>query len=148
MALACLALAACEEPAPRTFADFMEDRIAMDGTLARCNENRDEAQYDIECANASRAQAALALERERERRAELERESKRKIEQLTREMAERQRIAREAAAEALRQEREAYERRWNGGAEPAADPAAGEPPGDRLSLITLPDYLRVAPAGD
>ena len=50
----------------------MDDDIARDGTLARCNENRDETLNDIECANARRAAAAIALRAERERREALE----------------------------------------------------------------------------
>lgn len=131
-------VAACEGPTPRTFADFMEDRIAREGTIAHCNEHPEQAINDIECANARRAAAAIALRQEREMRAALEEESRRKIAELEQAISERERIAREAALEALRAEEEAYEARWR----ERAGPLAAEPRDDRLSFIELPATLR------
>lgn len=108
----CLLLAACEQPEPRGFAVFMEDSIARDGTLARCNQDPEGTAGDIECAHARRASVSIALRQERERREILEIESQRKIDELKREMVERERIAREAALAAARAEREAYEAMW------------------------------------
>jgi hypothetical protein len=133
----CLLLTACEEPPPRSFIDFMEDRIAMDGTIAYCNEHREETQNDIECANARRASTAIALRTERERREAYELESERKLEALRQEMAERERIVRETALAAARAEREAYESMWRG---QNPGPLAAPVP-DRLSLIQLPPSL-------
>jgi hypothetical protein len=138
----CLLLAACEEPVPRSFADFMEDRIAMDGTIAYCNEHREETLNNIECANARRAASAIALRQERERREALELESARKLEAMRNEMAERERIVRETAVAAARAELEAYELMWSG----EARPVGPEPPTDRLSLITLPSSLSPDPS--
>jgi hypothetical protein len=144
----CLVLGACEQPLPpRSFQDFMDDRIAREGTLTRCDEDREAANTDIECANARRASASIALRLERERREEFERESERKMAELRLEMRERERIAREAALEAARAEREAYEaifRERNELIAPGLAPA-GQPeaPADRLSLIQLsPDLVR------
>jgi hypothetical protein len=137
-----LLLAGCEGPSPRSFTDFMDDRIAREGTLAQCNQNPVATADDIECANARRAAATIALRAERERREELERESERKLAALRSEMAERERIVRESTLAAARAEREAYESLWRSGAgnwrraEAAADEAG--PPTDRLSLIVLP----------
>lgn len=133
----CLVLVACEEAPPRTFADFMEDRIAMDGTIAFCNENREETLNNIECANARRASVAIALQQERERREAFEIESERKLEAMRAEMAERERIVRETALAAARAEREAYERMWRG----EIQGPVLEQPTDRLSLIALPPSL-------
>ncbi|HUF71674.1 MAG TPA: EexN family lipoprotein [Gammaproteobacteria bacterium] len=137
-----LLLAGCEAPPPRSFTDFMDDRIAREGTLAHCNQNPVATAEDIECANARRAAATIALRAERERREELERESERKLEALRNEMAERERIVRESTLAAARAEREAYESLWRSGAgnRQNAEAAAGEvgPPRDRLSLIVLP----------
>lgn len=109
----------------------------MDGTISYCNENREETLNNIECANARRAQAAIALRQERERREAFERESERKLEELRDEMAERERIVREATLAAARAEREAYERMWRGEIQgPVMEPAP-----DRLSLIQLPPSL-------
>lgn len=134
-----LTLAACEKPTPRSFTQFMEDRIAREGTLAHCDEFPQETANDIECANARRAAAAIALRQEREKREELERESQRKIAELERVVSERERIAREAALEALRAQEEAYEARWRG---EAAGPPAPEPVGDRLDFIEVPARVR------
>lgn len=131
----CLLLTACGEPPPRSFAIFMEDRIAMDGTIAYCNEHRKETERDIECANARRASAAIALRAERERREAYERESERKLADLRQEMVERERIVRETALAAARAEREAYEAMWRSNV-PVGPVAA--PQRDRLSLIQLP----------
>jgi len=159
----CLVLSACEEPPPRTFADFMEDPIARDGTIARCNADREATLHDIECANARRALSAIALRQEREKREILERESEQRLEEYRRRLDEADRIAREAAREVIEAEREAYERRWSeGAAQSAEDPgsdanvlvpgadvglpagAVSEPelPGDGLSLIDVPEGAR------
>ena len=143
LALACLLLAGCTEPELRSFNFFMEDKIAREGTILRCDASPEESQSDIECANARRADATIALELERARIAELERESERRIQELSRRIDERERLAREAALEAVRAERERYEELWRermqesgdstgtaGGASAANDasePAASEP---------------------
>lgn len=109
----------------------------MDGTIAFCNQNREETLHDIECANARRASAAIALRAERERREAYEQESERKLEALRQEMVERERIIRETTLAAARAEREAYESMWRGESlGPVAAPAR-----DRLSLIELPSSL-------
>jgi hypothetical protein len=129
----CVLAAACSEPQPRSFADFMEDKMLMDGTLARCNEDRDGTLYDIECANARRAAATIALRVEQERRAELERESERKLEELRTELARREIAAAEALAAAEAAKQAAYEAQWSpdaAGADANAAPpvsAAQEP---------------------
>ena len=71
----------------------MDDGLAREGVLTRCNENRDETLTDEECANARRAAAAIALEAERARAPQLEQESEAKL------LAMRDREGRQAAAE-------------------------------------------------
>ena len=74
------AVAACSpQPEPRTVLDFMEDGLARDGVLTRCNRNRDETLADVECANARRAAATLGIEAERARASDLESQSERKL---------------------------------------------------------------------
>ena len=74
------AVAACApQPEPRSVLDFMEDGLARDGVLTRCNRNRDSTLDDVECANARRAAATLAIEAERARAGDLERQSERKL---------------------------------------------------------------------
>ena len=87
------AIAACApEPRPRTVLDFMEDGLAREGVLTRCNQDRDATLQDVECSNARRAAAALAIEGERARAGDLEHRSERKLAAL------RELEAREAAA--------------------------------------------------
>jgi hypothetical protein len=95
-----LVLTACSEPQPRTFADFIEDRMVMEGTLARCNADRVATLNDIECANARRAASAIALRIEQQRREDLERESERKLAELRDQLARREQAEREALAAA------------------------------------------------
>ena len=109
--LFCL-VAACEEPRPISFAEFMEDDIARDGTLARCNMDREATSGDIECANARRAASAIALRDERARREAYEAESERRIADLRAEV-ERERVtAQEAQQRAEAAARAAYEAQW------------------------------------
>jgi len=141
-------LAACEAPKPvqRTYFDFMEDDIAREGVLARCNLDRNATSSDEECVNARRAAATLAFQEDRVRREKLERESQRKL------LAMRARVAREAEARAAEEAaareatKKAYERRWPGdvapsdanagaGDEPAATAAFGAPLGPVLPSI-------------
>lgn len=89
---------ACSKPSPRSFGEFMQDRVLMEGVLARCNQQRDETRDDIECANARRAAMAIALEQERAEREQLARESEQKIRALRAELDRRVRAAREAQA--------------------------------------------------
>jgi hypothetical protein len=78
--LLAVVLAACSpKPEPRTVFDFMDDGLARDGVLARCNQNREETLDDEECSNARRAAATIALEAERARAPELEQQSEAKL---------------------------------------------------------------------
>ncbi|HMB74540.1 MAG TPA: EexN family lipoprotein, partial [Gammaproteobacteria bacterium] len=136
-ALLCL-VTACEEPQPITFAEFMEDDIARDGTLARCNEDRAATMDDFECANARRAASAIALREERARRAAYEVESERRLAALREEVERERAAAREAQQRAEAAARAAYEAQWErrSGAAVGLDgeplfpqPAGPQPPG-------------------
>lgn len=108
----------------------MDDGLARDGVLTRCNQDRDATLNDVECANARRAAAMIALEAERARAGQREQESETTL------LALRERDARVAAAEeqraaAVRAAAEAaYEARWpdSPGARAPADaaPAAAQ----------------------
>ena len=93
------AIGACAPPPPqpRTVLDFMEDGLAREGVLTRCNHDRDATLQDVECSNARRAAAALAIEAERERAGALEQQSERKFAAL-RELATREAAAAAASA--------------------------------------------------
>ena len=102
----------------------MDDSVAREGTLARCNQNRQETARDIECANARRAASALALIEERERREVLERESERKLAALRTQIERRDRAKRDAMAAALAAAEAAYEAQWASSEEWAEDTEA------------------------
>ncbi|MEJ2514002.1 MAG: EexN family lipoprotein [Gammaproteobacteria bacterium] len=97
-------LAGCEEPQPRSVAEFMENEAALQGTLIRCDRDRGAAASDPECQNASRAAERLALIEERAllkaRQEAFEREREEYRSRLERERALRRQA--EEAAEAAR----------------------------------------------
>ena len=68
----------------------MDDGLAREGVLIRCNESRQETVADVECVNARRAEAAVALQAERARAPQLEQESEAKL------LALRERAARQS----------------------------------------------------
>lgn len=132
---------------------FMEDGLAREGALTRCNRNRDATLNDVECANARRAAAAIALDAELARAAELERESERKLVALRQRQA-RERAAQEEAATAARTAAEAaYEAQWRGGqprtdrAQSATVPTFGVPPGPVMPSMTESDLFEVFATG-
>jgi hypothetical protein len=111
------ALAACApQPAPRTVSDFMEDGLARDGVLTRCNRDRDATLTDTECANARRAAATVALEAERAREAELDHASEVKLAALRESQGRQSLVERGLAADPV--------------------PAFGAPVGARLPSIS------------
>ena len=120
-------MAACAPPPePRSVLDFMEDGLAREGVLARCDQDRDATVSGIECDNARRAAATLAAETDRGRAQDLERESERKLVAL-RERNDRQAAVERAAAAASRAAAEAaYEARWRDPSGPRTAPAAGD----------------------
>jgi hypothetical protein len=108
---------ACEQSEPRSFEAFMEDGIARDGVLARCDSDP-AASDEVECANARRAAAAVAAAVERMRSPELEQESERKLVAL-RDSADRQQHAEQLEqAEADAATKAEYEAQW-------VDPSGG-----------------------
>ena len=127
--LLAVVLAACApKPEPRTVLDFMDDGLAREGVLTRCNENRDETLNDAECNNARRASATLALEAERARAPWLEQQSEAKL------LALREReVGNEATANAS----------------PGAVPTFGSPVGSLLpSMSRAPSFDVYADGGD
>jgi hypothetical protein len=104
-------VAGCEQEQHRTFYDFMDDSLAREGVLARCNQNR-ESNRDPECAEARRAAAAVAAESERERLAALEQESQRKILAMRDRLAADERAAERAVEEVEAALQAAYDAQW------------------------------------
>ncbi len=143
--LTAVALAACApEPQPRSVFDFMEDGLARDGVLTRCNRDRSATLDDVECANARRAAGIVALEADRARETALARESANKLAAL-RQREDRQSLAeQDASAAALAAAEAAYEARWRNppGTPVASDsvstpaPAYGAPVGAVMPSMT------------
>lgn len=101
-----VAAAACvPEPPPRTTADFLDDPIGLEATLARCNADRTRTLRDPECQNAREAAHRISVAEEEERLRELEARSQRKLEELR----ALQRAADEARLRAEEAERRAEE---------------------------------------
>jgi len=150
--------AACQQPAkPRTYEFFMEDGLAREGVLARCNEDRRASVDNQECENARRAAATIGATGESQRSANYERESSRKLEALRDRAARQQQADEQAAAAAKAAEKDAYEAQWRD--KNAAPSASGAGPisdnvDDRESLSQLParPELKIAaidpPKGD
>ena len=78
--LAAVLVACAPKSEPRTVLDFMDDGLAREGVLTRCNQNREEEKLnEEECSNARRAASTLALEAERARAPALEQQSEAKL---------------------------------------------------------------------
>lgn len=124
--IAVVTTAACvPEPPPRTTADFLDDPIALDATLARCNADRTRTRRDPECQNAREAAQRISVAEEEERLRRLEAQSQRKLEEL-RALQEAADEARRRAEEAERRAEEAQLLRQlieGGSAAPAGEPS-------------------------
>lgn len=110
-------VAACS-PQPDNFYFFMEDGLAREGVLARCNQDRDATLNDVECSNARRAAAAIALKAEQERSELFARESERKLLALRISISRETETQQSAEAAARAAAESAYELQWK-------DPRAG-----------------------
>jgi hypothetical protein len=150
-------LVACvEEPPPRSFVEFMDDSLAREGVLARCNADREATANDPECMNARRAAAAIAARDEAGQREHLEAQSEARL-LAARQRADAQIEAERQAALAAEAERQsAYEAQFEesntvqmtaGEPEPppVAPPMPPEPASSSSALlepVTLPSSVR------
>jgi hypothetical protein len=146
-------VAACQQPSrPRTYEFFMEDGLAREGVLARCNQDRKASVDDQECENARRAAAAVGATGEHERTQNYERESSRKLEQLRDRAARQQQAEQQAAAAAKAAEKDAYEAQWRdknaagqaNGAGPISDASSGADERESLSQLPARPELKLA----
>jgi hypothetical protein len=111
--LATMLVTGCEQSyTPRSFDHFMEDAIARDGALARCNRDRDATEDDVECQNARRAAAAVAASVERARSGERAEESERKLVAMRDRAAREQQAEERAIEEAEAAAQLAYDAQW------------------------------------
>jgi hypothetical protein len=117
-------LAACiEEPQPRSYLEFMDDRVAREGTLVRCNTDRDATGDNPECINARRAAATLAARADAAQREQREAESESGRLAARQYQEAREAAMRRAEAAAIEEQQLAYEAQWHDGAA-ASTPAA------------------------
>ena len=116
---------------PRSYMEFMEDAYAREGTLARCNQDREATAADPECVNARRAATSIAARADAELREEREAESEALL-VAARERADHQQRALELAEARAEAEAEAeYEAQWSESTENCAGGAAGGADADR-----------------
>lgn len=104
--------AACDQQEPRSFEFFMEDAIARDGALARCNQDRAAAAGDIECENARRAAEAVAVAEQKTREAQLRQRSEQTLLAMRDRATQEQEAALRAEQEARAAAEAAYEAQW------------------------------------
>lgn len=141
-------LGACvDEPPPRSFMEFMEDTIAREGTLVRCNADREATANEPECVNARRAAAAIAAQAEAEERGRLQAQSEARLLAARRRYEAQQEEQRRAREAEQAEEELAYEALWAESPKPAeppgADAAADESadPEPSLEPIVLPSSV-------
>lgn len=100
----------------------MDDRIAREGTLVRCNADREATAGDLECINARRAAAAIAARSEAAERERREAASEARLLAARQRYDAQQAAAREAELAAQAEEQRAYEAQWvEQPGEPVAD---------------------------
>lgn len=142
-------LAGCSaEIRPRSFMQFMDDSIAREGTLARCNQDREATAGDAECINARRAASTLAaradeeLREQREANSDVLRAAVRDREGYAQAAARRAEAAAQVTADAE------FESQWRVAQEnvqaQAAQPGYAEPSAATLDFIELPPSASVA----
>jgi len=115
-----------DEPRPRSYQEFMDDPIAREGTLARCNQERDVTAGDLECVNARRAASTTAARAEAARAEQFEAESDIKREALRDRVGAQQLAARRVEEQAKRAEEASYAAQWES-APQATSPQAAPP---------------------
>lgn len=139
-------LAGCSsEPRPRSFMEFMDDSLAREGALARCNRDREATASDAECVNARRAASTIAaradeaLREQREENSDILRARARDRAGYVQTNAERADAAAQVTAEAE------YEEQWRVAEEnmQAAQLEYTEPP-PSLDFIELPASASLA----
>ncbi len=141
--MACLLAGCSVEPRPRSYMEFMDDSLAREGALARCNQDREATAEDPECINARRAASTIAaradeaLREQREADSDVLRAAVRDRAGYVQTAAERAEAAAQLTAEAE------YEAQWRAAQENVdaaqlslAEPA--EPAEPSLDFIELP----------
>jgi hypothetical protein len=137
-----LSLLGCvDEPPPRSYVEFMDDRVAREGTLVRCNADRAATASDPECINARRAATTLAARADEAQRAQRDAASERRRMAARDYFAAQQAAQRQAESDARAQEELAYEAQWDDTANASDSPAAA---GDGRVATTAPELEFIA----
>jgi hypothetical protein len=135
VAAASATVGACvEEPPPRSFTEFMEDAIAREGTLIRCNEDRTATASDVECMNARRAAAAIATQDDAEQRVRLEAQSEARLAAARQRYDAQKEAARQAELAAEAEAQRAYDAQFEHG----TGMGAVSPSVDAASMVHTP----------
>jgi len=124
----------------------MEDGFAREGVLARCNQNRDASDEDVECVNARRAASVLAADEEQAKRSDRAAQSERKLVAMRDRGARAEQAHQQAEAAAEAASDAAYEARWRDAKPPAQQagdgkssaPSFGAPIGDKMPSMNEP----------
>ena len=126
-----------EEPPPRSADFFARNPIVLEAMVVRCNENRYQTRYDVECNNAREAARRISPQEEAARRAALEAQSEVKREVLRR----KQEAAAEAQRRAANAERDRAEADYLAqfGELPPREDNGGVEPGSNSPLAIIPE---------
>jgi hypothetical protein len=127
LVIAAAGLAGCETERPRSYSEYLDDAIAREATLLRCNAEREMSRGDAECINAKRAAAALAAQDDGDKHKRFEEQSERKREALRARIAARQAVEQRVQEDAKLRADAAYAQSWSyGNTAPAADRGTGD----------------------
>lgn len=143
--LVCLTAGCIQEPRPRSYTEFMDDSFAREGTLARCNQDREATAKDAECINARRAASNVAARADEAQREQRDAESE-ILRAAASDRAASAQIASERAAVAARENAEArYEAQWEE-VEASALPIEPTEPTELTEPIQLAEAVAVSEA--
>jgi hypothetical protein len=137
--LVCLTAGCAQELRPRSYTEFMDDSFAREGTLARCNQDREATANDAECMNARRAASNVAARADDAQREQRDAESEILRAAASDRAASVQTAIVEAAVAARENAEARYEAQWiEIAASPAQEVRYAELPRPTLDFIELP----------
>ena len=147
--LTSLAAGCVDEPRPRSYMEFMEDSIAREGSLARCNRDREATAQDAECMNSRRAASTIAARADEALRSQRDAESEVQRAAARERSARVQQAAQQAEAVAEAQAEAEYEAQWADSQEIVlAEQVTATPVSDQVAYNSLGSTLVTAPELD
>ena len=124
-------MAGCiEEPRPRSYMEFMEDSFAREGTLARCNQDREGTVGEADCISARRAASTVAARADEALRKQRESKSETLRAAASERAARNDNTIRQAVAAAEAAAEAEYEAQWTA---PQESAQATQPIGEAVS---------------